>query len=270
MRSVFLQNAIWLALALALTVSSNVHAESTPEQKSTDIAARSSTDWIHWSSLFSFAGQRNAHERFVVHVAANRIRLEGVIQKGSAKRLRDILATAPSNEWLLSVNTTGGDAESAIEIANLVADFSVHVEVTGYCLSSCANYIFWAGKKRAIAFGVLGFHGDVGGCAAAKGGFAEWHAARPDDVRTRLVENGKRIAALENQLYTRLGLDSSFNRIACTPTKGDDLSMTAYDIVFPSKTTIESLYKLPLSGEQLPVAIAVLEALSNRKALIKK
>ena len=58
------------------------------------------------------------------------------------------------------VTSLGGEVEYGLMIGNDIFDRKLNVIVRDYCFSSCANYIFLAGKKKIIEKdSVLGFHG---------------------------------------------------------------------------------------------------------------
>ena len=43
----------------------------------------------------------------------------------------------------------------------MLKEAEVDVVVDGVCLSSCANYLFTAGRHKTIRNGVVGFHGNT-------------------------------------------------------------------------------------------------------------
>lgn len=58
------------------------------------------------------------------------------------------------------VTSLGGDIKYGIYIGNDIFDRKLDVIVRDYCLSSCANYIFLAGKNKIIENNsIVGFHG---------------------------------------------------------------------------------------------------------------
>lgn len=58
------------------------------------------------------------------------------------------------------ISSTGGDVESAINLADEIFNRKIDVYVEGPCFSSCANYIFTAGaKKYVLNGGVVAWHG---------------------------------------------------------------------------------------------------------------
>ncbi|OAT21522.1 hypothetical protein M983_3128 [Proteus myxofaciens ATCC 19692] len=60
----------------------------------------------------------------------------------------------------LVINSRGGDIVPGMKLGELVFDKKWDVQVQDYCFSSCANYIFPAGKTKYISkFSQLGWHG---------------------------------------------------------------------------------------------------------------
>lgn len=60
----------------------------------------------------------------------------------------------------LVIRSRGGDIDLGMELGRWVFDQGLDVEVDGYCLSSCANYVFPAGHNKILApDSQLGWHG---------------------------------------------------------------------------------------------------------------
>ncbi|MCO8047281.1 hypothetical protein [Acinetobacter towneri] len=60
----------------------------------------------------------------------------------------------------LKINSRGGEIGLGIDLGNLVYDHQLNVEVGQYCFSSCANYVFPAGKVKYLNLrSQLGWHG---------------------------------------------------------------------------------------------------------------
>ncbi|MCV2350661.1 hypothetical protein [Paucibacter sp. Y2R2-4] len=89
-----------------------------------------------------------------------RLVFAGAITKGSSKLFSHYVAT--ENIATLVMASGGGDVDAAIEIAEIVFRRGINVEVQVMCMSSCANYIFPAGRTKTIAPGaIVGWHGNV-------------------------------------------------------------------------------------------------------------
>lgn len=61
----------------------------------------------------------------------------------------------------LVIRSDGGSVEAGINLGYWVYKHKIDVEVDGYCLSSCANYVFTAGKRKIIRRGaIVAWHGN--------------------------------------------------------------------------------------------------------------
>ena len=90
----------------------------------------------------------------------NGIFIRGAIAKSTAVEFRRLVEQARPSKVLLK--SSGGDVEAAIEIANIIRSRGMDVEVIGECFSSCANYLFPAGKNKVISgSGIVAWHGNV-------------------------------------------------------------------------------------------------------------
>lgn len=60
----------------------------------------------------------------------------------------------------LKINSRGGEIGLGMDLGNLVYDHQLNVEVGQHCFSSCANYVFPAGKVKYLNLrSQLGWHG---------------------------------------------------------------------------------------------------------------
>ena len=72
-----------------------------------------------------------------------------------------------ADEWgddvaTIRINSRGGDVRSAIKMGHWVYDRGLDVVVDAHCFSSCANYIFTAGRNKIIGErAIVGWHGSA-------------------------------------------------------------------------------------------------------------
>lgn len=88
----------------------------------------------------------------------------------------DALAAASNAVDTLVVDSLGGEVFWGLKIGELIHARGWEVRVNGVCFSSCANYIFPAGKRKIIAAGgIVGWHGSARQDAvlAARAGISE-------------------------------------------------------------------------------------------------
>ena len=93
-----------------------------------------------------------------ITLSGQRLLFVGQITRASAAVVRTTLSANSVSR--LTINSGGGDVEAALELAGLIRDNQLDVEVEVWCLSSCANYIFPSGKKKTISTGaIVAWHG---------------------------------------------------------------------------------------------------------------
>ena len=64
---------------------------------------------------------------------------------------------------VLSIRSGGGETTAGMELGAWVRIRKLDVKVMEVCLSSCANYVFTAGRNKIVSnFAVVGFHGGLG------------------------------------------------------------------------------------------------------------
>jgi len=87
------------------------------------------------------------------------IKLEGNVNK---ENIEEIINAIDNSVNKVIITSGGGEVVSNIRLAKLIREKGIEIEVDGYCMSSCFNYIFLASVKRSIQnSAVLEFHGGV-------------------------------------------------------------------------------------------------------------
>jgi len=112
------------------------------------------------------------------------------------------------------INSGGGEVEAGIALGRWVFRQRLDVEVPGYCLSSCANYVFPAAGRKFIAPGaVVAWHGNYHHLKAT----GLW----TDDIAARMQRHGEdavtardkaraemeRLVQLERAFFADIGVD---------------------------------------------------------------
>lgn len=101
-----------------------------------------------------------------VRVEADVLILEGTIDAEAAAAVEAALKASPELRRL-RITSAGGQAPDAVRIGELVRQRSLDVEVTAYCASACAQYVFVAGKRKIVGPGAfVAFHGTSASIAA--------------------------------------------------------------------------------------------------------
>ena len=114
----------------------------------------------------------------------------------------------------LVITSNGGEVEAGIALGEWVFEHQLDVEIERYCLSSCANYVFPAGRNKFIREGgVVAWHGNYHHLAET----GLW----TDDVDFRMERTGEdyetakrhiheqvgRLVQLERDFFHRIGVD---------------------------------------------------------------
>jgi hypothetical protein len=100
-----------------------------------------------------------------VHVAGDTVYYQGNISAASTQAFRAAVAGVKRGQLTrLVISSVGGETRNGREIGQWVHDMAIIVEIDRVCFSSCANYIFPAGRGRVIrANALVGWHGNERG-----------------------------------------------------------------------------------------------------------
>lgn len=114
----------------------------------------------------------------------------------------------------LVMTSGGGEVAAAIALGRWVFDHGIDIEISEYCLSSCANYVFTAARRKTIQPGaVVAWHGNYQHLKET----GLWR----DDVRRRVARDGQdrdaarrevlaqvdRLVRLEQDFFRHVGVD---------------------------------------------------------------
>lgn len=95
-----------------------------------------------------------------VRQSEDAIEYRGVISEEANQRVFDLFVHAQRTPRTLLIDSVGGSADAAMELGAWVFKHSLSVSVPTHCLSSCANYVFPAGRiKRLGTHATLLWHG---------------------------------------------------------------------------------------------------------------
>jgi len=132
----------------------------------------------------------------------------------SAAHNRQFFAALAGTPARLRITSGGGEVAAGIALGRWVHDHGLDVEVAGYCLSSCANYVFPAGRRKVILPGaVVAWHGNYRHLKETGqwgGDVAHRMAAHGEDratARRRAREQLDRLVALERAFFARIGVN---------------------------------------------------------------
>jgi len=149
----------------------------------------------------------------------------GSLTKDGLKAMRKAGLTPPVTTLL--IDSAGGEIVVGMDFGTWVFERDLDVVVDGACLSSCANYVFTAGRNKDIQAGaVVAWHGS----AKQPGLLEQMHKAVEDDINAKGLSRRKRsqeiarsrranveylAAAIQKQnaFFYRVGVDEYITRI---------------------------------------------------------
>ena len=101
----------------------------------------------------------------------------------------------------LVIRSPGGLVDAALDMAEAVHDRGLDVEVDTACLSSCANYVFPAGRRKLLSGpAAVAWHGNMAHVLyRAQRGEEQWSEAQLAQARA--------LARREDAFYRRIGVD---------------------------------------------------------------
>lgn len=134
-----------------------------------------------------------------VERAGDAIVFRGRIEGTSAAKFRELLREPGVGR--LVITSHGGLVDAALDIAEAVAEHRLDVEVPQACLSSCANYVFPAGRRKRLGHArAVGWHGNMAHVLYLQAtGQASW--SEPEIESARLLERR------EQAFFQRIGVD---------------------------------------------------------------
>jgi len=153
----------------------------------------------------------------------------------------------------LIVNSGGGETMAAIKIAKKIYEQKIDVIVRETCLSSCANYIFTAGRRRIIDNVIVGFHGNMQACFGGSK-LPEFEQMLKDAGYTKrqikaTLKRFKKNFKTEKKFLEELGVDQELFEISCTDDKGMGDGQV-YHLLLPLPQTFERFGIFGVEGEQ--------------------
>jgi hypothetical protein len=110
------------------------------------------------------AGAESTDLRIVTKVRLTEccIEYQGLITSEANDGVYDLYEEAWPKPTTILIESNGGGAAAAMRLANWMLDHEMDVRVDTYCYSSCANYIFLAGRNKLLApHASLMWHGGV-------------------------------------------------------------------------------------------------------------
>lgn len=155
----------------------------------------------------------------VVRTRGASLHYTGPITSEAVARARAVLEASPQVREVV-VNSGGGDVEAGMDLGDMIHARGLDVRVSGgLCMSSCANYVFTAGRRKTIEPGSLViWHGSM----LQEGMFEKFDAStlvhpegRPLTRRERrraereVRRDFERVLRRQHGFYAKLGVDAA-------------------------------------------------------------
>ncbi len=142
----------------------------------TDTGGRSAGDTASQKSDMALAIEQDIR----VERSGDTVIYRGRLTEDGLNALRD--AGGNPQVTTLLIESAGGEIVVGMEFGNWVLERELNVVIDRACLSSCANYIFTAGRQKEIRPGaVVGWHGS----AKQPGLLEQLHQLVEDDIASR-------------------------------------------------------------------------------------
>jgi hypothetical protein len=114
--------------------------------------------------LFIFCGNIFAdyYDQPQISIEGSSLRYEGVINAEGFIKIKSAIKKAKNDIQWIYINSAGGQIDISMDMGLWVFRNGLNVRVQNVCLSSCANYIFPAGKKKVIEKNaIVAWHGSA-------------------------------------------------------------------------------------------------------------
>ena len=148
-----------------------------------------------------------------IHIQGTSIIYRGHISRESNVRIFEVVETSDLTPVTLFITSKGGDALAGIELGRWVFKNGLDVSVTEYCVSSCANYIFPAGKMKTLdSSAAVVWHGGAlqkewsNPCSEIPRSVLEKHLDCSDIEKTQ-AESLEEFRSTEASFFAEIGVD---------------------------------------------------------------
>lgn len=175
--------------------------------------------------LASCAGQPSKPAPSSIRLEHDAIVVEGELRPNTLARMQEAIGQRKVSK--LIIRSGGGEVTGSIKVARWVHENGIDVEVDGDCFSSCANYIFPAGRnKYIVGKGIVAWHGTLEHQAYK-------HEQGDSQLDAESLASLLSIVARERKFYADTGINSFagwFGKIA---------PYNIYNLYFMSKQDME-------------------------------
>lgn len=151
--------------------------------------------------LALFAGHGHSQQPAAAQVQAvgDAVLFNGQINARSAAQFLQLVQD-PAVKRLV-ITSRGGIVSAALDMALAIHEHQLDVDVPTACLSSCANYIFPAGRRKTVGRpGAVAWHGNMTHVLYL-------HQTAQASWNEDLIEQAGQLARREAEFFARIGVD---------------------------------------------------------------
>jgi ATP-dependent protease ClpP protease subunit len=106
----------------------------------------------------ALAGEEESH----VYLADGELNYVGSLSAEANAKLFALYSDQQTKPTTLAIRSPGGNTVAGMELGKWVHENKLDVKVLEGCYSSCANYVFTAGRRKIVSnFAHIGFHGGM-------------------------------------------------------------------------------------------------------------
>ncbi|HEX7028813.1 MAG TPA: hypothetical protein VF268_16345 [Gammaproteobacteria bacterium] len=166
-----------------------------------------------------------------VVLQGDEILYNGPLTREANSKVSKLYEAAESKPTVLAITSAGGPVDVGLQLGEWILSKGLNVKVEEFCFSSCANYVFPAGKTKLLGgSAVVGFHGGAFSKDYNRSQIEEVLSSIPQEDREAvreqirvslekyLSENRER----EAEFYRKLGVSPKLNIL------GQDSKYSAY------------------------------------------
>jgi hypothetical protein len=152
------------------------------------------------AALALLLGAAQAQGQPAARIEGDAIVYQGRIEAGGVQDFLKLLQDAPAVTRLV-ITSGGGAVAAALDMADAVHARALEVDVPNACFSSCANYVFPAGRRKRVGrVGAVAWHGNMAHVLyLAQTGQGAWNDAQ--------LASARLLARREADFYARIGVD---------------------------------------------------------------
>ncbi|WP_374582312.1 hypothetical protein [Pseudoduganella sp.] len=153
---------------------------------------------------------RASDEETHVYLADGELNYVGSLSAEANARLFALYSSQQTKPTTLAIRSPGGNTVVGMELGTWVHENKLDVKVLEGCYSSCANYVFTAGRRKIVSnFAHIGYHG---GMSSMSFKFDDATLAALSDARKdgEKITRENALAAIKKMIAPQLELEEKY------------------------------------------------------------